>query len=96
MVWQLARGTGAMGQSARFDARFKQRIWRILIAALLMGALLWGAAWLLEPWLYSASIRYPALALLVTIGIVSYFAIGVGIGAFRLSDFKASLRRNKG
>ena len=36
------------------------------------------------------------LALLVTIGIVSYFAIGVGIGAFRLSDFKASLRRNKG
>ncbi|MEP4036669.1 murein biosynthesis integral membrane protein MurJ [Pseudophaeobacter sp.] len=96
MVWQLARGTGAMGQSARFDARFKQRIWRILIAALLMGALLWGAAWVLEPWLYSASIRYPALALLVAVGIISYFSIGASIGAFRLSDFKASLRRNKG
>ena len=95
MVWQLARGTGAMGQSARFDARFKQRIWRILIAALLMGALLWSAAWMLGPWLYSASIRYPALALLVAIGIVSYFAIGAGIGAFRLEDFKDSLRRSK-
>ncbi len=96
MVWQLARGTGAMGQSARFDARFKQRIWRILIASLLMGALIWGAAWMLEPWLYSASIRYPTLALLIAIGIISYFAIGTGIGAFRLADFKASLRRSKG
>jgi putative peptidoglycan lipid II flippase len=96
MVWQLARGTGEMGESARFDARFKQRIWRILAAALLMGALLWGAAWLLDPWLYNTGIRYPALALLVGIGIVSYFAIGAAIGAFRLSDFKSSLRRNRG
>ena len=96
MVWQLSRGTGKMGQSARFDMRFKQRIWRILIAALLMGALLWGTAWMLDPWLYSASIRYPALALLVAVGIISYFAIGASIGAFRLSDFKSSLRRNKG
>lgn len=96
MVWQLARGTKDMGQSAQFDARFKQRIWRILVAALLMGGLLWGAALALEPWLFSASIRYPALALLVLIGICGYFAIGVSIGAFRLSDFKSSLRRGKG
>ncbi|MFT6458035.1 murein biosynthesis integral membrane protein MurJ [Pseudophaeobacter arcticus] len=96
MVWQLARGTGEMGQSARFDARFKQRIWRILVASVLMGALLWGAALALEPWLFSASIRYPALAFLVTLGIFSYFTIGAGIGAFRLSDFTASLRRSKG
>jgi putative peptidoglycan lipid II flippase len=61
-----------------------------------MGALLWGAALALEPWLFSASIRYPALAFLVTLGIFSYFTIGAGIGAFRLSDFTASLRRSKG
>ena len=96
MVWQLARGTGEMGQSARFDARFRRRIWRILIAALLMGALLMLAAWLLSPWLYSPGIRYPALALLVLVGICSYFTIGALIGAFRLSDFKASLRRSAG
>ncbi|MEP2718680.1 murein biosynthesis integral membrane protein MurJ [Pseudophaeobacter sp.] len=96
MVWQLARGTGDMGQAARFDARFRKRIWRILIASLLMGGILLAAAQLLAPWLFSDTIRYPALALLVVLGIVSYFAIGAGIGAFSLADFKFSLRRSKG
>ncbi len=93
MVLLLATGTKGMGQSARFDSRFHARIWRIFLAALVMGAILWALALVLAPWLYSATVRYPALALLVVIGIVSYFAIGQLVGAFRLTEFKSALRR---
>jgi putative peptidoglycan lipid II flippase len=94
MVLLLASGCKGMGQSARFDSRFHSRIGRIILAALAMGALLWGLAWLMEPWLFRASVRYPALALLVLAGIVSYFSIGQVIGAFRLAEFKTALRRS--
>jgi putative peptidoglycan lipid II flippase len=94
MVLLLASGCKGMGQSARFDSRFHSRIGRIILAALAMGALLWGLAWLMEPWLFHASVRYPALALLVLAGIVSYFSIGQVIGAFRLAEFKTALRRS--
>lgn len=94
MVLLLASGCKGMGQSARFDSRFHSRIGRIILAALAMGVLLWGLAWLMEPWLFRASVRYPALALLVLAGIVSYFSIGQVIGAFRLAEFKTALRRS--
>ena len=93
MVVLLATGTKGMGQSARFDSRFHARIWRIILAALVMGALLWGLAFVMEPWLYSATVRYPALAVLVLSGMVSYFAVGQVIGAFRMAEFKNALRR---
>ncbi|EBA16482.1 integral membrane protein MviN [Roseobacter sp. SK209-2-6] len=95
MVALLLRGSGAMGDSARFDARFKTRIWRILAASLVMGAFLVGLSWALEPWLFGSPLRYLALALLVLSGIVSYFAFGQFIGAFRLAEFKNNLRRGK-
>ena len=37
--------------------------------------------------------RSAALAALVAVGIVSYFGIGQIIGAFRLSEFKAAMKR---
>jgi putative peptidoglycan lipid II flippase len=93
MVALLAFGSRPFGEVARFDDRFRARIWRIVIAALAMGACLWGAMALLMPFLGMAGVRYAALAALIAVGIVSYFGIGQLIGAFRLSEFKSALKR---
>jgi putative peptidoglycan lipid II flippase len=94
MVWQLWRGSRGMGTEATFDARFKSRSWRILLAASLMGAVLYGAMIALADMLAAPGLRYGALALLIGAGMVSYALAGTALGAFRLSDF-ASLRRRK-
>ncbi|MBC7155276.1 MAG: murein biosynthesis integral membrane protein MurJ [Rhodobacteraceae bacterium] len=93
MVWQLWHGSRDMGAAAAIDARLRRRLWRIASASAAMGAVLWAAAVLLAPALHMASWRYTALFALVIIGITSYFALGALIGAFRLSDFRAALRR---
>lgn len=94
MVVMLIRGARNMGDAAQFDARFKRRVGRIIAAAIGMGAVLWGAALLLAPFIFAESaLRYGTLLLLVVIGIVSYFGLGHLIGAFRLSEFRAALRR---
>ena len=93
MVWQLWAGSRDMGEAAQTDARFRDRVPRLVIASLLMGACLWLGAWLLGPALATHHVRYLALAALVGIGGVSYFGLGTAIGAFRLADFRAALRR---
>ncbi|MDA9208529.1 murein biosynthesis integral membrane protein MurJ, partial [Octadecabacter sp.] len=93
MVWLLWRGSRSMGDAARFDARFKSRIWRIVLASILMGGLLIGAVLAVGPALGLAGARYAALAFVVIIGMVGYFIIGHLIGAFKLSEFKAAVRR---
>ncbi|MBI1171494.1 murein biosynthesis integral membrane protein MurJ [bacterium] len=95
MVWQLWRGSRRMGEEAQFDARFRQRLPRIVAASVLMGAVLYGASWALNPLLHQHVWRYLALLALCTTGIVSYFGSGALIGAFRLSDF-AALRGRRG
>ncbi len=93
MVWLLWRGSRSMGDAARFDARFKSRIWRILLASVMMGGLLIVAVLAVGPALGLPGVRYPALAFVVIIGMVGYFVIGHLIGAFKLSEFKAAVRR---
>ena len=93
MVIMLYHGSRSMGTAAQFDARFWHRLTRIIGAALAMGAVLFAAQWVLGGWLAVAGLRYLALLILVMIGIVSYFAIGQVIGAFRLGEFRAALRR---
>ena len=93
MVWLLYRGSRNMGEAARFDDRFRSRLWRIVVASGLMGALLAGAMLVIGPAFGMETIRYAALLLLVLVGIIGYFLIGQMIGAFRLSEFKAAVRR---
>lgn len=93
MVWQLWRGSRGMGEAAQFDARFRARAWRILLAAFGMGVVLFGAMTALGPMLGTPGLRYAGLALLIGAGILSYFVIGTLIGAFRLSDFRSAMRR---
>ena len=58
-----------------------------------MGICLWAAMAVLMPFLGTPGLRYPALALLIVLGMVSYFGTGQLIGAFRLSEFKSALKR---
>ncbi len=93
MVILLARGARPFGDVARFDARFRRRIWRICAASAVMGVALWAAVLVLGPMLQMAGWRYLALAVLVGIGAAVYFGIGQMIGAFRLSEFRRAMRR---
>ena len=92
MVFQLWYGARRMGEAARPDARMRDRLWRIILASIFMGLCLWLAARALAPMLYGPG-RSLALLALVMAGIVSYFGRGAMIGAFRLSDFRAAMRR---
>ena len=94
MVWQLWSGSRKMGPEATMDDRFRNRLPRIIVSALIMGAVLWLATWGLTPILEARLWRIAALGLLIATGIVTYFGTGTAIGAFRLSDFKALRRQN--
>ncbi|MCH2163197.1 MAG: murein biosynthesis integral membrane protein MurJ [Marinovum sp.] len=95
MVLFLAIGARSMGDVAKFDVRFRRRIWRIVAASLVMGAVLFGANLLLGPWLAVAYVRFVALAALITVGIVSYAITAQLFGAFSLGEIKAILRRSR-
>ncbi|RVV97421.1 murein biosynthesis integral membrane protein MurJ [Mesobaculum littorinae] len=85
----LYAGTRRMGEAVHFDARFRRRLPRILVAAALMGGVLLGVEWLIRDPVWSAG----DLGLLVLVGLVSYFGLGFVIGAFRPSDFRAAVQR---
>lgn len=93
MVWQLMRGARTMGEASRIDDRFRRRLWRIIAASLAMGAILWLAAVTLSPFFGAPTLRYAALAALILIGMVGYFATGHLLGAFRMGEFRRALRR---
>jgi putative peptidoglycan lipid II flippase len=93
MAWLLWRGSRQMGEAAHLDTRFRNRVGRIVAASVIMGAVLWALALVLEPWLAMPTIRYAALAGLVGAGLVSYFAAGRALGAFTAADLRGALRR---
>ncbi|WP_226779608.1 murein biosynthesis integral membrane protein MurJ [Oceaniglobus trochenteri] len=93
MVWLLARGGRKMGEAAKFDERFRRRLWRIVAASLGMGLCLWLATVLMGPLFGMAGLKFLALAALVLVGMGSYFVIGTAIGAFALSDIRGAVRR---
>lgn len=95
MVLQLWLGTRKMGDEARFDARFRSRLPRILIASAIMGAALVGGELLLSPAIGTPGWRYAALATLVGIGILTYALAALALGAMRPADLKAALRRQR-
>ncbi len=94
MVWQLWRGSRAMGDEAHLDARLRRRLPRIVLSALIMGGALFLGQLALAPALATQYWRLFALAALIAVGIISYFAAGTLMGAFSLSEFRA-LRRRK-
>lgn len=93
MYAQLIWGARGFGDAARVDARFRKRIWRIITAAIVMGAALWLANIQLSTLLATPWWRGLGLLILVSIGAVAYFGAGQLLGAFKLSEFKSAMRR---
>ncbi len=94
MVALLAIGARRMGDEARFDDRFKQRIWRVVAASAGMGVVLFAAINLFG-WTFEVpGWRYLALLVLIVTAAVAYFLLGHIFGAFRISEFRTALRRS--
>ena len=93
MVWQLVRGARSFGEVARFDAQFRRRLWRIVLASALMGGVIWALAVMLGPILSIPGWRWLALLVLVGLGVLAYGLLGQVLGAFRLQEIRQRLRR---
>lgn len=93
MYWQLWRGSRRFGAIADPDARLRRALPRILLASVLMGAALLVAQYALAGPLAHHGARYPALALLVAIGLGTYAAAAFALGAVRPADLRAAMRR---
>lgn len=87
----LALAARRHGDAARLLPEAKSRIWRVVLASLAMGVVVWGANLVLSP-VFGAS-RAAGLTLLVGIGVLTYGLVGSLFGAFRLSDLAGAVRR---
>ena len=96
MVLMLALGNRSMGDVARFDARLRRRLWRVCLASAGMGAVLWMLFIVMAPFLGMTGVRYAALAVLIGLGMLAYALFGQLFGAFKLSEFRDAMRRNRG
>ncbi|SEK64909.1 putative peptidoglycan lipid II flippase [Roseovarius nanhaiticus] len=95
MVWLLARGVRPFGDVARFDDRFRSRIWRICVASAVMGAALWAVMISLSPVFGVPGWRWLALLALIAAGSAVYYIAGRVTGAFTKSELKGALRRQR-
>ena len=93
MVIMLWVGTRKMGDAAQLDDRLKRKAPRVLAAALVMSAACYVMSGYLQPYLNANGIRYAALAVLIAVAIVVYFAAAALFGAFTKSDFRQFTRR---
>lgn len=92
VLWFWSR---RFGDAAKFDTRLKMRAWRILLASIFMGLLLWICGEALHQFFAMHAMKGVALIILIFLGILSYFGIGQTIGAFQLSEFKGFLKRRQ-
>ncbi len=86
-------GARDMGDAAAFDDRFRRRIWRLVLAAFIMGLALWVLQFVLSPLLETAGWRYLGLLLLVALGMATYALAGLRLGAFSVAELKGAVRR---
>ena len=93
MVWQLARNARDMGPEALYDERLRRKLPRLVLAAVGMGAALWGLQQVLTPALATPGLRYVALAGLIAAGCAAYGVLGTLFGAFSPADLRRALRR---
>lgn len=78
------------------DSRLSRALAMMVLSSLVMGAVVWLAAWLLSPWFAvdsGFSARFGALAVLVGTGGFAYFAAVHLTGAAPLGSLRAAFRR---
>ena len=94
-VWMLYRELARRGHFLA-DAQLRRRLPRLALAAVLMGAALFGFDRLLDPWLSGPLVqRYIALGVLVGAGCAIYGVACFVTRAFRLADLKALARKRR-
>ena len=93
MTVLLYRGTRHMGEAAAFDDQFTRALPRMIGAALIMAAVTYSLGLALDPWLFSETIRYGALALLIILSIATYFAACFALGAFTPGTLRKMVKR---
>ena len=77
------------------DRRLARRVPRLVLAAAIMGGVLWFGSDRLQPYVAAPGLmRWAALAVLVTVGALVYAAATFATGAFRPSDLRQLLRRS--
>lgn len=92
LLWLGARGFGA---AAQLDSKARRSAPRIVLASCVMGAGVWGLAEVLAGPLNAAWWRYAALLAVIIAGTGIYAVAGQILGAFRLAEIKAGLRRGR-
>ncbi len=90
LMWAILARRGHLA----LDARLRSRLPRMALASLVMALALWGlAAALAAPLAGDAAARIAALAALVAAGIFFFAAAAQIVGAARLGELRAMLRR---
>jgi putative peptidoglycan lipid II flippase len=93
LLWVGARD---MGEAARFDQQARSRIWRICLAAAIMGAGLWFGQFLFSPIIEAENaFKFLGLALLVVFGMVVYAVAGFATRAFTRDEIKTAFKRQR-
>ncbi|SPF77622.1 murein biosynthesis integral membrane protein MurJ [Pseudoprimorskyibacter insulae] len=95
MVGLLAIGGRKLGDVARFDTRFRTRVWRVCAASGIMGVALWAVLWAVPQIFAIPGWRYLALAALIAFGSVVYGVSGQALGAFSMAELRGVVRRNR-
>lgn len=94
-VWMLYRTLVKRGHFVA-DAQLRRRVWRLALAALAMGGVLWMGQGQVIPYVHGTwAIRIAAMAALVTSGVVVYALATLALGAFSKDDLKLLLRRRR-
>ncbi|MEL6999192.1 MAG: murein biosynthesis integral membrane protein MurJ [Pseudomonadota bacterium] len=87
----LWRGVRKLDPDLTIDSRLAHRLPRIVIASAIMGVAAWAMTNGLQAALPGQTLAI--LALVLPASIMLYFALAIGLGAFRPSDLKQALRR---
>ena len=90
LLWWKSR---AMGQASQLDARARSRIPRIVLAALVMGVALTGISHVIDALPDGQAARFALLFGVVAFGTLVYAVSAVLLGAFKIHEIRAALRR---
>ncbi|TVQ53981.1 MAG: murein biosynthesis integral membrane protein MurJ [Rhodobacteraceae bacterium] len=92
-LWLLWRGAARLHGADLLDARLASRAPRMMLAALVMGAAIYGLAWLLAPAFARGDTRVFALLAVVAVGAGTYAWAAFGFGAVARADLRTALSR---
>jgi len=87
-------GARRFGPAASWDAQLRKRSFRILLASLGMGVVVWITARALEPVLQMDGLRLLGLVVILLVAVGSYALAGRLLGAFNFAELRQMIRRS--